>query len=226
VDELKWLFLVLIILLLLFILIIFTKLSIYINYYHYKDNDDLKIEIRAWFGLIRFKKHIPLIKIDDDSPSIVMKEDSEKQETKVSQITSSEMKLNMKNYKEILRHVVQLHSIVRSFLKKVSLKKLEWHSVIGVGDAAYTGMSTGALWAIKGSILGVLSHYLRMVEMPELMVTPDFNRIISQTKLICIFQFRIGNAMLAGLKLIKFWKGGRPKFKTNKMMSNEKPKSV
>jgi hypothetical protein len=43
-----------------------------------------------------------------------------------------------------------------------------------------------------------------------------------------MIQFRIGQAMLAGLKLIKFWKGGRPDFKTKPLsvLSEKKPKSL
>ena len=42
------------------------------------------------------------------------------------------------------------------FLKKVNVTELEWHSTMGVGDAALTGMLTGALWTIKGSIIGMI----------------------------------------------------------------------
>jgi hypothetical protein len=226
VNKLKWLFIVLTVLLILFILIALTKLSIYISYSHYKDDDDLKIEIRAWFGLIKLKKHIPLIKLDDNSPSIIMKEDTEKNETKVNQITANDMMSNLKNYKEVLKHVFELHRIIKKFFKKVSIKKFEWYSVVGIGDAAHTGMITGALWSIKGGIIGLLSKYLRFQVMPNLMVTPDFNRMISQTSFVCMIQFRIGNAMLAAIKLLKFWKGGLPEIQPNKGMSNEKPKSV
>jgi hypothetical protein len=207
-------------------LIIFTKLSIYISYYHYKDDDDLKIELRAWFGLIKYKIKIPAIKVDDNSPSIVVENESGTGGKKVGQLTADGMLNHMKNYKEILRHVVQLHSIVRKFCKKVSVKQFDWHSVVGAGDAAYTGMVTGAIWAVKGGIIGILSHYFRVLEIPKIMVTPNFNHAITQTRLICIFQFRIGNAMLVGIRLLKFWKGGRPHLKPNKRMSNEKTKSV
>jgi len=220
-------------LLLLFILIIFTKLTIYINYYHHNDNDDLKLEFRVWFGLIRYKKHIPLIKIDDNSPSIVVKSSSPKQQHKekssdqeVYQFKPRDFLNNFKNAKEIFKHVVSMHVIVRKFFKKVSLKKLEWHTLIGVGDAANTGMATGGLWAIKGSIIGLVSHYLRLREMPNLSVTPHFQQAIIQTSISCIIQFRIGNAILAGMKMIKFWKGGRPNLKTKTNFSKEKTNSV
>lgn len=227
-----WLLVVLMILLLLFTLIIFTKLTIQIDYFHHNDNDDLMLEFRIWFGLIKFKKHIPLIKIDDNSPSIVVKSNSPKQpqetstDKNVHQIKPSDIVRNLKNVRELLTHVFNLKVVVRKFMKKVSVKKLEWHTIIGVGDAAITGMVSGGLWAIKGSIIGLLSHFLKLREMPHLTVTPHFQQAIIQTRITCIFQFRIGNAILAGMKMIKFWKGGRPKLRTKTNLSKEKSNSV
>ena len=232
-NKLFWLWLSLSILLFLFILIIITKLTILVNYYHHNDNDDLRVEFRVWFGLIKYKINVPLIKIDDDSPSVVVKSHShmgntaaENPEHKVNQMTKKDMQTNFKKTKELLEKVVNLQVIVRKFFQKVTIKKLEWDSFIGVGDAAYTGMATGALWAVKGSIVGLLSHYLRLQEMPHLSVTPHFQAAVIQTRITCMFQFRIGHAILAGLKLIKFWKGGKPQLKSNNNFKNEKTKSV
>jgi hypothetical protein len=218
---------------LLFILIIFTKLTIQIDYFHHNDNDDLKLEFRIWFGLIKYKKHIPLIKIDENSPSIVVKTNSSKQQPKetspaknVKQIKPSDIVTNIKNVREILTHVINLKVVVKKFLKKVSVKKVEWHTIVGVGDAAITGIVSGGLWAIKGSLIGFLSHSLKLREMPHLTVTPHFQQAIIQTRITCIFQFRIGNAILAGMKMIKFWKGGRPNLRTKTNLSKEKTNSI
>jgi hypothetical protein len=233
--KLFWLLLSLSILLFLFLLIIFTKLTILVNYYHHNDNDDLKVEFRVWFGLIKYKINVPLIKIDDDSPSIVVKSHSHmgggpakdaNPEHKVTQVTKKDVLTNLKNAQELLHRVFNLHAIVRKFFQKVTIKKIEWQSLIGVGDAAYTGMAAGALWAIKGGITGLLSHYLKLKASPQISITPHFQAAIIQTRLTCIFQFRIGHAILAGLKLIKFWKGGKPHFKSKTDFSNEKMKSI
>lgn len=223
-KKLFWLLLSLSILLLLLILIILTKLTILVQYYHHNDNDDLRLEFRIWFGLIKYKKHIPLIKIDDNSPSIVVKDETS--DKKTNQFTPDDFLTNLKNSKELLKHVIGMNVIVRNFFRKVSIKKFEWHSLIGIGDAAYTGMATGALWGIKGGIIGLLSHFLKLKEMPHLTVTPHFQAAVIQTQFTCMFQFRIGQAILAGLKLIKFWKGGKPHFKSKTDMSNEKMKSI
>lgn len=220
-KKLVWLVIALIIILLI-LLIIFSKLTIHLHYFHHNDNDELKIEFRIWFGLIKYKMNVPLIKIDDNSPSIVVKENTHmgnssenNPQTKVEKITKEDIKTNWINTKEIIQHVFGMHVIVRKFLKRVVIKHFEWHSLIGVGDAAHTGMITGALWTVKGSVVGMLSNFLRLKEMPVLSVTPHFQMAIIQTRITCIFQFRIGNAILAGLKLIKFWKGGRPNLKMN-----------
>ncbi|CAH2716064.1 hypothetical protein BACCIP111895_03248 [Neobacillus rhizosphaerae] len=228
-----WLLLSLSILLLFFIIIILTKLTILVNYYHYNDNDDLKVEFRVWAGLIKYTINVPLIKIDDDSPSIVVKSHtnmgdaaSGDSKQKVNQFTKKDVITNLNNTTELLKRVFNLHVIIRKFFQKVTIKKLEWQTLIGVGDAAYTGMATGAFWAIKGSIVGLLSHYLNLKVMPEISITPHFQAAVIQTQLKCIFQFRIGHAILAGLKLIKFWKRGSPLFKKETNFSNEKTKSI
>lgn len=223
-NELKWLIIVLIILLFLFILIIFSKITIYLNYYHHKDDDNLKIEVKLWFGLIRIKKTIPMIKVDNNSPSIIVKgkqkSGEEDKGEEVAQITSHKLITHLKNLREILEHVFQLNIIIKKFLKKVSVEKFEWQSTIGLGDAVYTGVAAGTLWSIKGGIIGVISHYLRMKEMPKLAVQPNFQQMITSTNLLCMFQFRIGYAMLAGIKLVKWWKGGLPHLKPNKIMTS------
>ncbi|MFL6557812.1 MAG: DUF2953 domain-containing protein, partial [Bacillus sp. (in: firmicutes)] len=143
----------------------------------------------------------------------------------VNQITQDDVEKHLSNGKKILHHVIGLHLIVKSFFRKVSIKKLDWDTLIGAGDAAHTGMITGAIWALKGSIIGIISHYLRLREVPKVTVTPHFQAAVIQTRLTCIIQFRIGHAILAGLKLIKFWKGGLPHFKKKTNFANNKTKS-
>ena len=215
-----WIGIVLFILLFLFLVIILTKLNVYIKYYHGQDNDDLSITIKAWYGLITYKIAVPLIKIDKHSPSIVFKEKiktgpsetTKKEEMK--KLSADDLLRGIRDLKELFNHVVSLHNIVRHFLRKVSIKKIEWNSMVGIGDAAHTGTLVGVLWIVKGSTIGVISNYMRMKEMPLISITPNFQKAISQTRFTCMIQFRIGNAMLAGIKLVKYWKGGRPKFRS------------
>lgn len=221
------------ILLFLIVLIILTKLTILINYHHSQDDDRLNVKIKAWFGLITYKISVPLIKIDEDSAAIVYKQktqvgEQDEPEQKKKKFTATDLMHGIEDVKTMVNHVVSLHKVIRSFLRKVSIKGIQWHSVIGVGDAAATGTLTGALWSVKGSLLGLLSLYLRVKEMPKLSISPSFLLPVSETHFQCMIQFRIGYAMLAGIKLVKYWKGARPKFQSKhlKIFSKDKTKSV
>ncbi|MEH7118920.1 DUF2953 domain-containing protein [Neobacillus vireti] len=228
-----WVLLSLLIILFLFLLIIFTKLTIYINYTHLNDDDDLKIELRVWFGLIKYKIKVPLIKVDDDAPGIIVKSKTQMGDTapddsqsSVNEVTKDDFLSKLQKSKKLLHKVFGMNVIVKKFLQKVTIKKFEWQTLIGVGDAAHTGMMTGGLWAVKGGIIGLLSHYMRLKEPPQLTVTPHFQAMVLHTRLTCMFQFRIGYAILAGLKLIKFWKGGKPHLKSSAEFQDETTKSV
>ncbi|GLB58507.1 DUF2953 domain-containing protein [Cytobacillus sp. NCCP-133] len=230
----KWLLIAVIALILFFILIMATKLKVLFSFYHGNDNDHLKIQFKAWFGLIRYKIEVPLIKVDDNSPTLVVKEktaagpqeDTANKDTK--QFSAKDLINSMHDTKEVFNHIVSLHKIIRNFLSHVTIRKLEWHTFAGIGDAAHTGMLTGALWAVKGSIIGLVSHYMKLKAPPSITITPHFQFAVSQTAISCMIHFRVGHAMLAGIKLIKFWKGGRPDFKSKPLsaLSDDGTQSV
>ncbi|MGD6841026.1 DUF2953 domain-containing protein [Bacillus infantis] len=222
------------VILLLLIILLFSKLTVFFNFYHGQDNDHISIKFRAWFGLIRYNIQVPLIKIDDNSPSIVVEEKleagqkEEKKQEDRKKFTPEDFLDSLKDAEELIRHVFGLHIIIRRFLKKVAIRDIEWHTLAGIGDAAHTAVLAGVIWSAKGSLIGFLSHYMRMRDMPVLSVTPHFQAAVSQTRFSCMFQFRIGQAMLAGIKLIKYWKGGMPDFRTKPLsvLSDNKTKSV
>ncbi|KON86745.1 hypothetical protein AF332_08015 [Sporosarcina globispora] len=230
----KWLLIAVIALIILLFIIMATKLKIYFHFYHGNDNDHLRIQFKAWFGMIRYKIEVPLIKVDDNSPTIIVKEkeaagtqeNAPKKETK--QYSAENLIDSLHDTKAMINHIVSLHKIIRKFLKRVTIRNLEWHTFAGIGDAAHTGMLTGALWAIKGGILGLISHYMKLKTPLSITVTPHFQFSVSQTALSCMIHFRVGHAMLAGIKLIKYWKGGLPDFRTKPLsaLSDDGTKSV
>jgi hypothetical protein len=218
------------------VIIILTKVRVHIDYYHGKDDDQFSIVLRAWGGLIKYKKEIPVIKVETESnhPSIVVKEKTKTgpdETTKMQQENEFDKKdlLNSLNdTKALIEHVVGLHTLIRKLLKKVSIKKFEWHTNVGIGDAAATAILCGAIWSVKGSIVGLISNYMRLIKRPTLTVTPNFQQTVSRIQLKCILQIRIGHAIWAGIKLVRYWKGGMPKFKTKPLsaLSGDKTNSV
>lgn len=233
-NELRWFLLAFICLLLLLIAVLLTKLKVHVYFFHGGDDDHFKIEFKAWLGLIKYKIDVPLIKVDTESPSIVIKEKVETGPNEnttqkgTKRLTPEKLFKSINDVKEVLNHVVNMHTIVRIFLKKVKVKNFEWHSQAGIGDAAHTGVLCGAIWTVKGSLIGLLSNYMKFEVSPTINVIPNFQQMTSKTSLKCMFQFRIGHAMLAGIKLIKYWKGGRPNFKSKPLAAipGNKTKSV
>ncbi len=220
----KWVLLIIIIFCALLLLIVLTKLKVTIYVKHSQKDNDLKVKFSAWFGLLRYTIHVPLIKVDEDSPGVVIKHEemssvgNGKSTNKTKKFTASTILKSMQDTKTLVERVVHLHKIVKMFLKKVTITKLDWHTVFGIGDAAHTGIFIGTSWSIKGIVLGILSQYMKLKTKPNISVTPLFQQVYSETKLVCMIQFRVGHAMVAGIRLVKYWRGGIPNFKTSPLV--------
>ena len=212
-ERMKWILWILIILLVVLVLIIITKVKVKIRYQHISDDDEFIITLSAWFGLLRYTINVPVIQVDVDSASIKLKENAGMSEqTKTEQnkrITPEDMIKTIKDIKRLLEHVVGFHKILRHFFKKVQVKQLEWSSRIGTGNAAHTGVVIGSCWAIKGAVIGLLTATLHFRGMPVLSITPDFQRQRAETAIFCILRFRIGHAIVTGIKLLRYWKGSK-----------------
>jgi hypothetical protein len=211
----------------LLVLLSVTKLFIDIEIKHGYDNDHIRITFSIWFRIIRYTIDIPFVKIDTKEAKIVFQEQTvkksgEKKNKKERSITPEKLLRSLHNTKEIIRHVVKLHKIVQSFLQKVSVQHLEWHTVIGFHDAALTGVITGGIWSIKGWFLRFLYHHLQVKSHPSLTVTPSFQQAVTQFAFSCMIYFRIGHAILVAIKMIKHWRGGKVTFKSKTPFSSIK----
>lgn len=200
--------------LLLFLLIVMTKVNININYVHRNDDDELKVKVSLW-KITVYRVSAPLIKIDENSASIVVAErhsvgggegSRDLGEEKKVKITFQEILDKLEETKEFLRHVVGFHKIVRRFLKHVNVGDLKWKSQVGIGDAALTGTLSGLVWSIKGLFIGILSNYMNLKERPEIEINPNFQTAISQTYFQCMISFRLGQAIVAALLIVRHWR--------------------
>ncbi len=205
----NWLYIVLVIILVLLFLMFVTKITVSISYQHNGDDDLLKVQLRAW-KFIKYTFSAPLIKVDKDSAALIIEEDQ-----KIGDIETSDKKIKItvdkiidaiQKMKEYLEHIVGFHTIIRRFLKHISVHQFEWKSNLGVSDAAYTGFVTGIAWTLKGTIVGIIGNYMTVKKMPVIRINPHFQALISQTDLQCIISFRLGHAMKAGLLIVKHWK--------------------
>lgn len=209
----KWLSIIFIIILCLLLISLFLKVKIIIDFRHNNDDDRLNITIQSLFGLLKYKKEVPMIKVSDDSPAIITNEKTEtgpkgneKDEDK-KEYTVDDLIKNIEQMKAFIHQIFGLTTIMKKFLKKVTINHLHWTTTIGLGDAAHTGVIVGAIWAVKGNMIGLISNFMRLADFPHLSVVPVFNQKKTETSFYCIFSFRIGHAIFVGIKIAKYWVG-------------------
>ena len=58
-----WLLWILLALLIVIVLIVWTKITLFVELHHVRDNDYYRVRLRAWFGLIRYTYEIPVVKV-------------------------------------------------------------------------------------------------------------------------------------------------------------------
>ena len=118
---------ILIALVLLLFLLIIAKINVDIKYVHRNDDDELSVKVHLW-NIPVYRMSAPLIKIDENSASIVVAEkqslgggkvDEKSGDEKKVKITFEEILDMLKEAKEFLKHVVGFHKIVRRFLNHV-----------------------------------------------------------------------------------------------------------
>ncbi|RXS88610.1 DUF2953 domain-containing protein [Geobacillus sp. PK12] len=202
---------------LLLLLVAWMKVSVTVVFRHMKDDDECKIVVRTLFGLLRYTVRIPLIKVemDSDAPGVAFLhkkgvEGTRGKEEKKGKLTLKKIADLFRQLKRFLEQVVDLHEIMKQFYRHVTITKWEWKTRIGTGDAASTGLLVGLGWSLKYMIIGAASRYMNMKTTPAVAIVPAYDRAASETVFLCMIQFRIGHAMVAGLRVVKHWRGQRP----------------
>lgn len=202
--------------------IVITKLKIEITYKHDRDNDLLMVRFYAWkVRWYTFKA--PLIEVDKNSPSIVINKKARstvgKNKEKV-RVTPKSVMRYINDMRRILAHIVDFKRIIIRFLRRVHIENFEWKSRVGTVDAAMTGKIIGVIWSFKGSLVGLLSHYLQLKQMPNLDVQADFQNNQSKTSFSCMISFRLGHAIIAVLMVVKHWKRKPMMYRTSEQVTS------
>ncbi|UJF31182.1 DUF2953 domain-containing protein [Paenibacillus hexagrammi] len=196
--------------LLIIVLIAVLSSQIYGDFYfsRVKDNDQLFVEIRALFGIVRFRYVIPVIQFKGLHKGVLVKTEAVNQ-TQASlegqakeHITKEKVLEFFKNAKVILEHTAQLYDWMKKTIAKAQVTHLSWITRVGVGDAPETAITTGAIWAIKSSLLGFGIRFIQMLSKPKVAVTPQYNATYFSTEFVCKGRIRTWHVMWAGIALV------------------------
>ncbi|WP_026701384.1 DUF2953 domain-containing protein [Salibacterium aidingense] len=195
---------------LLLILAGITPVSVTLHVLYQKKQQDIRVKITMWHVFYK-TIHLPMIALEEETGSIVMKEETKstpgKSEEKDIKETPEEMKSQMESFRLWLSHVNELRPLLFSFLNKWKIKKLCWRSRFGTGDAAWTGFLSGSCWTVKHMAVGLLSAVCRLKCTPEVEISPDFQNQRFEAEFLCMVTVRLGHAIITGIRVLKHLKG-------------------
>ncbi|MGG6433604.1 DUF2953 domain-containing protein [Anoxybacillus sp. D401a] len=198
-------FVITIILIAFLTLIPFLYVHMTIQFRHAQDDDQLTIDVRL-LRFIRYRFMIPLIEISKSEVGIVTEEKTNTGKDEKTTLTVNDARHRLAQVRQLLKKIVHLHTIIKKFLQNVDVLQFQWHTQIGVGDAAKTAVLVGVGWSVKYYALAMISKYMNVCIAPSISIVPFFQGAVSRTSFTCMIRFRIGYAILAGLKVVKHWK--------------------
>lgn len=111
---------------------------------------------------------------------------------------------------ELIKRTMELINKSRLLLGMMVIQRLEWRSVVGMGDAMGTALLNGALWAFKGWVVSWLSRHANLKKL-DLNITPNFSEKSFESRLYCIFKIRLAHIIFMTVYLLVLKVFNRPK---------------
>lgn len=200
--RMEWLLIGIIILVILLFLILLSKLSIKVRLLYTESEKQCLLQVKIW--MIRYTFDV-LERIEKQQRKVAQK--VEKAEDKGGM--EEKFVAGLDSIEEIIKRLQHTHTMVKDFLQKVKINQLRWHSQIGTGDAASTGIVTGYAWLVKGIIIGVISQYTDLVHEPKLEITSVFQGKTVASQCEFTASFRIYRAVKSAVGLLIFMRKQR-----------------
>jgi hypothetical protein len=160
-------------------------------------DDDAEFEIRALFGLIRRRMVVKAFDWSWSDGELLIRRG--RRGAEMTDVDRDDVERFIRNTKLALRLTFHMTGVVKRLIARVRLTEWKWETAIGVRDAFWTAMMTGAVWSVKTGMAGILSRRLRLCAAPALRVEPLFGSAVFKTNLAFTARIRAGWLLLAGL---------------------------
>ncbi|AEG15430.1 hypothetical protein Desku_1867 [Desulfofundulus kuznetsovii DSM 6115] len=197
-----WLWWLILILFFLFCVLVVVPLNLELYYRRRGQDHCLYLVVSTWFD-IKYQL-IPRERLPKPAPGskAVMKEPRgvlpEKEKKKSAGGT-------LKLFRRLMSYVhlgQRVWPALEFLLHRTELRRFEWRTLVGLPDAAHTGMAVGGLWSIKGAVLTALYRLVsKKSVLPEVAVVPHFTGSSFGLLIHCIFTVRLGHIMVTAVKL-------------------------
>jgi hypothetical protein len=219
------LYLVIVLLTVFLLILSLSRIGLRLRYRRKGRDDEFAVELFLWGGLLVYRFEIPFIKIKKPGlrtkapgagrlirrvlrPAFKIRAQLEGKDGRP--VIEEKKKIRLPGPGRIMAVLIKQIGLYRRYkpalyylLGRTSLRRLDWHTEIGTGEPAQTGVLTGVLWGIKGSLL---SYFYALLapggEQPRLTIRPSFERACFNVSIDCILEFRLGYLFCTGLKAI------------------------
>ena len=166
----------------------------------------LKIQIEISFEKTSGEKPGTVVFISFFGKRLRRKLDFSKKEKKQKKETEKKEKLSLiqkiKKYQEIMTKLRYVWSkSKRTIRKNIFVEKLDLSFILGVGDAAVTGIATGSMWALVYACIGFLSDVAKIC-VPNVTITPDYENECFSAKTECIIEASPANIISIGTRIL------------------------
>jgi hypothetical protein len=172
-----------------------------------KDDDRIILEIKALYGLVWYRKDVPLVEFAGWCKGILVKtEEIEDKEEHLQSQDSEAIGVRkilkfVRTARVLLRKTYGLNDWFRQLFARIKCTNLSWNTRIGLEDAPVTAFMVGVVWAIKSTLVGFGHQYVQMKQAPIITVVPQYNILDFSTELLIVGKIRIAYVLMAAMRL-------------------------
>lgn len=193
------------------LLLLFSNIKIFLHYSFDGHENFLQVRGKACFGLLSFKRTI-LPKMNEEKVKsrehLLLKQEGTLQANE-READQMEQSFATGEAPSLLQQVDRLFDYLGIFydvFKLIKIKQFIWNSEIGTGDAAATGIATGAGWAIKGNVIAIIRQVFVLETVPRVQVYANFQSSVVRTNFHCMVQVKVGQTILASIKALRLFR--------------------
>gem|GEM_PF-2247854 len=173
------------------IIIIIINLSpvcIKIKYLRENKDDLLTLQLRSVWGLINLKYEVPVLEKKKGGyrvhskikfkKSLLREKNTEKNTDFSITYFLEQISQTLNKIKTIRKNSKTISFIIGFLRKRIRCKNFYCSTSFGLKDAAETGVMSGIIWSVKGTITGLVQRFFIFKKgyQPEISVSTDFNK--------------------------------------------------
>ena len=185
--------------------ILASSLQMRIRYSLMGANNDFSIELKALFGLVRYRYAVPAVRLKGLFRLMLLTEQggtAVPDRDRAMTVTKETVERYFRLSRKMMAFTSGFTDWMKGTLSRVTCNELNWRTRIGLGDAPDTAIASGIAWGLKTTALAFLFRNVNLKTKPTIRVEPLFNRTLFSTELSCILKIRAVHAIIAGMLLL------------------------